>query len=92
LAAAAAVFIRNAVLETPSTPEIIADSYRLTRTELRVLLAIVSVGGVPRVAQALGIAESTVKTHLGNLFEKTGANSQAGLVKLVAGFSYSFVG
>jgi DNA-binding CsgD family transcriptional regulator len=92
LAAAAAVFVRNAVLETPSTPDVIADIYRLTRTELRVLLAIVSVGGVPRVAQALGIAESTVKTHLGNLFEKTGATRQTDLVKLVAGFSYPFVG
>jgi DNA-binding CsgD family transcriptional regulator len=92
LAAAAAVFVRNAMLEMPSTPEIIADIYRLTRTELRVLLAIVSVGGVPRVAQALGIAESTVKTHLGNLFEKTGATCQADLVKLVAGFSYPFIG
>jgi DNA-binding NarL/FixJ family response regulator len=92
LAAVAAVFVRNAVLETPSTPEIIADIYRLTRTELRVLLAVVSVGGVPRVAQALGIAESTVKTHLGNLFEKTGATCQTDLVKLMAGFSYSFVG
>ena len=92
LAAAAAVFVRNAVLETPSTPEVIADIYRLTRTELRVLLAIVSVGGVPKVAQALGIAESTVKTHLGNLFEKTGATCQTDLVKLVAGFSYSLVG
>ena|SRR5436190_16351025 len=90
--AAAAVFVRNAVLETPSTPEIIADIYRLTRTELRVLLAIVSLGGVPRVALALGIAESTVKTHLGNLFAKTGAARQADLVKLVAGFSYPFVG
>jgi DNA-binding CsgD family transcriptional regulator len=76
----------------PSTPEIIADIYRLTRTELRVLLAIVSVGGVPRVAQALGIAESTVKTHLGNLFEKTGATCQADLVRLVARFSYPFIG
>lgn len=92
LAAAAAVFVRNAVLEMPSTPQIIADIYRLTRTELRVLLAIVSVGGVPRVAQALDIAESTVKTHLGNVFEKTGATRQADLVKLVAGFSYPFVG
>jgi DNA-binding CsgD family transcriptional regulator len=59
--------------ETRSPPEIIARAYHLTATELRVLLAIVDVGGVPESAVALGIAESTVKTHLGNLFVKTGA-------------------
>ena len=65
----------------------IAKSFRLTPTELRVLLAIVQVGGVPEVAEALGIAETTVKTHLGHIYEKTGTSRQAGLVKLVAGFS-----
>ena len=54
------------------TPEVIARAYKLTPTELRVLLAIVDVGGVPEVALVLGVAESTVKTHLGHLFEKTG--------------------
>ena len=65
----------------------IARAYKLTPTELRVLLAIVDVGGVPEVAIALGVAESTVKTHLGHLFEKTGVGRQADLVKIVAGFS-----
>jgi len=54
---------------------------------LRVLLAIVEIGGVPEVAEALGVAETTVKTHLGRLYQKTGAGRQADLVKLVAGFS-----
>ena len=63
------------------------QAFSLTPTELRVLLAIVDVGGVPEVAAALGVADTTVKTHLGRLFEKTGAARQADLVKLVAGFS-----
>jgi len=42
-----------------------------------VLLAIVEVGGVPEVSQALGIAATTVKTQLGRLFEKTGVDRQA---------------
>jgi DNA-binding CsgD family transcriptional regulator len=85
-AAAAAVFVRKAALEAPSAPETIAKVYKLTPTELRVLLAIVEVGGVPEVAAALGVAESTIKTHVGRLFEKTGAGRQADLVKLVAGY------
>jgi DNA-binding CsgD family transcriptional regulator/PAS domain-containing protein len=91
-AAAAAVFIHEAALDTPSPPEVIAKAYRLTPTELRVLLAVVEVGGVPEVSEALGIAETTVKSHLSHLFEKTGASRQADLVKLFAGFSSPLVG
>ena len=79
--AAAALFIRKSAIGIPSPPEVIARAYKLTPTELRVLLAIVEVGGVPEVAVALGVAESTVKTHLGRLFQKTGVTRQADLVK-----------
>jgi DNA-binding CsgD family transcriptional regulator len=90
--ATAALFIRKAVIELPSAPDVIARAYNLTPTELRVLLAIVEIGGVPEVAVSLGVAESTVKTHLGRLFEKTGVGRQADLVKIVAGFSMPLVG
>ena len=73
--------------KAPAPADVIGKAFKLTPAELRVLLAIVDVGGVPEVAAALGVAESTVKTHLGRLFEKTGAGRQADLVKLVAGFS-----
>ncbi|MFZ2065396.1 MAG: LuxR C-terminal-related transcriptional regulator [Xanthobacteraceae bacterium] len=85
--AAAALFVRRAALDAPSPPEVIARTFRLTPMELRVLLAVVEVGGVPEVAVALGIAETTVKTHLGRTYQKTGTARQAELVKLVAGFS-----
>jgi DNA-binding CsgD family transcriptional regulator len=86
-AAAAAVFVHKAALDTPSPPEAIARAYKLTPMELRVSLAIVEVGGVPEVAEALGIAETTVRTHLHQTFQKTGVNRQADLVKLVAAYS-----
>jgi len=86
-AAAAALFVQKAALATHSPPEVIAKTYRLTPMELRILLAIVEVGGVPEVAEALGIGESTVKTHLGRVYEKTGAHRQADLVKLFAGYT-----
>ncbi len=85
--AVAAVFVHKAALDQPSPPEAIAKSYRLTPTELRVLLAVVQIGGGPEVAKALGIGEETVKTHVARLYEKTGARRQADLVKLVAGFA-----
>src|SRR5215468_1267232 len=90
--AVAAVFIRKAEIETPSPPEVIAKHYQLTPTELRVLLAIVEIGGVRETSDALGVSESTVKTHLHRVFSKTGTSRQADLVKLVASFSSPLVG
>jgi DNA-binding CsgD family transcriptional regulator len=91
-AAVAAVFVRKAALDVPSVPQVIAKSYRLTPTELRVLLALVEVGGVSEVVATLGIARTTVKMHLRRLFEKTGTGRQADLVKLVAGFASPLAG
>jgi DNA-binding CsgD family transcriptional regulator len=86
-AAAAALFVQKAALATHSPPEVIAKTYRLTPMEVRVLLAIVEVGGAPQVAETLGIGEGTVKTHLKRLYQKTGARRQADLVKLFAGYT-----
>jgi DNA-binding CsgD family transcriptional regulator len=85
--AVAALFVRKAALEVFSPSGVIGEMYNLTPTELRVLLAIVDVGGVPEVAASLGVAATTIRTHLSRLFEKTGVGRQADLVKLVAGFS-----
>jgi DNA-binding CsgD family transcriptional regulator/PAS domain-containing protein len=89
--AVAALLVRKVEMEPPSLPTLISKTFSLTPTELRVLLAIVDVGGVPEVAEALGIAETRVRTHLGRLFDKTGTGRQADLVKLVAGFCNPFV-
>jgi DNA-binding CsgD family transcriptional regulator/PAS domain-containing protein len=88
--AIAAMFVRKASLDAPSSLEILAKLYSLTVSELRVLQAMVEVGGVPAVAAALGISEATVKTHLHHLFVKTGAVRQADLVKLVASHASPF--
>jgi DNA-binding CsgD family transcriptional regulator/PAS domain-containing protein len=90
--AVAALFVHRAALDRPSPPEAIATAYKLTPMELRALLALVEIGGVAEVAEALGIAVTTVKTHLGHVYEKTGARRHADLVKLVAGFSNPLFG
>jgi DNA-binding CsgD family transcriptional regulator len=89
--AVATLFVRKAELETAPPSEVIGKTYKLTPTELRVLLAIVNVGGVRQVAGNLGVADTTIKTHLGRLFEKTGVSRQADLVKLVASYSSMLV-
>jgi DNA-binding CsgD family transcriptional regulator len=85
-AAAAAVFVQKALLDVPPPQEAIAKLYKLTPMELRVLFAIVQVGGVPEVAAMMGSSGSTIRTHLRRLFSKTGTDRQAELVKLVAGY------
>jgi DNA-binding CsgD family transcriptional regulator/PAS domain-containing protein len=84
--AVAAVFVCKAALDLPHPLETIAGTFKLTPAELRVLMAIVEIGGVPEVAPVLGISETTVKTHLQRIFAKTDTNRQADLVKLVAGY------
>jgi DNA-binding CsgD family transcriptional regulator/PAS domain-containing protein len=90
-AAVAAVVVRKAAIETPSPAEAVARSYGLTPSELRVMLASIEVGGVAETADALGIGEATVKTHLHRVFGKTGASRQADLVRLVAAFANPLV-
>jgi DNA-binding CsgD family transcriptional regulator len=68
----------------------VAQFYELTTAERRVLSAVLDTGGVRGVAIALGVAEATIKTHLQNIFGKTGVRRQIDLVKLViAGVSES---
>ncbi len=83
--AVAAVFIRNSAPNTPPPLEAIAKLYRLTASEIRILDAVLRVNGVKAMADALGLSQATVKTHLQNVFRKTGTKRQSDLVKLVAG-------
>jgi len=89
--AVGALFVWRAELDGRSGAGLIDRTFDLTPAELRVLQSIVEVGGVPETAIALGIAETTVKTHLHRVFAKTGVSRQADLVKLAAGFSNPLV-
>ena len=85
--AVGALLVWKAEVDSQSWAGLIDRTFGLTPAELRVLQSIVDVGGVPETAAALGIAETTVKTHLHRVFAKTGVSRQADLVKLAAGFS-----
>ena len=89
--ATAALFIRKAAFELPSPPEMVANQFKLTPAEVRVLFAIIEIGGVPEVAPVLGISDQTVKSHLHHIYEKTGTKRQADLVKLIASYSGALI-
>lgn len=82
IGAVAALFINEILLALPSPLEKIAERYRLTPSELRVLSAVFDEGGVREIAARLGISVATVKTHLNHIFSKTGTRRQADLVRL----------
>jgi DNA-binding CsgD family transcriptional regulator/PAS domain-containing protein len=91
--AAAALFVHKTDIITPSLPDALTRHFKLTPSELRILLAMIEeAGGVAEVAQKLGVTTNTVKTHLARLYAKTGTSRQADLIKVVAGFSAPFLG
>lgn len=85
--AVAAVFVRKTSSASPPPLEALAKLYRLTASEIRVIDAVMKVSGVKALAEALGLTQATVKTHLHNVFRKTGTARQSELVKLMAGFA-----
>ncbi len=86
-AASAALFVHKAALNVSSQPEVIAKAYGLTPSELTVLFTMTDALGVRDIAKILGLSQATIKTHLHNLFGKTGTKRQSELMKLVASFS-----
>lgn len=86
-AAVAALFVRRAEIDPATAFDAIGSAFRLTPNETRVLAAVVEINGAAAIGSVLGMSEATVKTHLHHLFQKTGAERQADLVRLVAGYA-----
>lgn len=57
--------------------------FGLTTSEAKTALAVVAGGGVQQVCEVLGLRPMTVRGYLRQVFDKTGAHSQAELVRLV---------
>ncbi|MGQ0455564.1 MAG: response regulator transcription factor [Hyphomicrobium sp.] len=83
LGAAAALFITEADRIAPSLDGL-ARLFELTPAETRVLEKIASGMNRKETAAALGLADSTVKTHLENIYAKTGAPDRSALCRLAA--------
>jgi DNA-binding CsgD family transcriptional regulator len=67
-----------------SAGAILRKSFGLTAAEARVALLVGQGMSGPQAASALGIADATVKTHLGRCFAKLGVNSQVMLARLIS--------
>jgi DNA-binding CsgD family transcriptional regulator len=74
-------------LAAPEPLEALARAYALTPRELQVFVGIMRFGGVTEVARTYGISPTTVRTHLQNIFDKTGVRRQADLARIASAFS-----
>lgn len=85
--AMAAIFVAPALAAPPAPMTAVAALFDLTPAEARVLELTGAGRTNAEIAAALGVAVSTVRSHLLRLFDKTGTNRQAELVGLLASFS-----
>ncbi|PAQ00966.1 helix-turn-helix transcriptional regulator [Mesorhizobium mediterraneum] len=81
-AAVAAVFIGNAPDEHDAA-DMLATAFGLTLAETRVLASLLAGHTLAETGASLHIASTTTKTHLDNIFQKTGVSRQADLMRLV---------
>src|SRR5215471_6987049 len=85
--AAAALFVTVKDGGASSFAEAIAAMFGLSAAEERTLERLLAGDTLAEAADTLGIAVTTVRTHLTHIFDKTGASRQAELIRLAAKFS-----
>jgi len=81
--ATAAVFITGPTDAGPEDMGAVAANFGLSPAEARMLAHLASGASISEAAQALGISTNTAKTHLANIFSKTGVSRQVDLIALV---------
>jgi DNA-binding CsgD family transcriptional regulator/PAS domain-containing protein len=82
-AAETAVFIQPPAVQLPLPGEALMQLYSLTPSELRVAIAMIPGLSVQEVANILGVGEATIRSHLKNMFVKTGTTRQAEFLQLL---------
>lgn len=81
--AVAALFVTDPARPPALPPGAIIQRFGLTPSELRVALALTEGKSPAAIAAQHGISLATVRTHLRRLYEKTGSDGQAALVRTV---------
>lgn len=85
--AAAAIFVSSAVSHHSLVRDVLQSLFALTPAEVRVFELIADGASTHEAADALGVARSTLRTHLLRVFAKTGVNRQADLIRMATALS-----
>ena len=80
--ATAALFVSSAAVTHDLDLDLLAPLFDLTPAEIRVFNLIAGGRTPQEIAIEIGVAVSTVRTHLLRVFEKTGINRQADLIRM----------
>lgn len=78
-----ALFVKLEAPDAPAIGKLLTQLYGLTPREVAVLMPIIDGRTLQETSDALGIMITTTRTHLNQLFAKTGTHSQAQLVATV---------
>ena len=81
---AAVVFVARANMMPPADIGTVARIYGLTPAETRVLQHLMAGASLAEAATALGVSETTAKTHRNHIFLKTGVSRRTDLFALIA--------
>lgn len=81
--AAAVLFLTDPDCEHRVREDVLQLQFGLTRAEIAIALAILPGDGLAAAARRLGVFATTARTHLDNVFRKTGTRRQAQLVRLI---------
>jgi len=81
--AAAILFLTDPDCEHRVREDALQLQFGLTRAEVTITLAILRGDGLAAAARRLGVSATTARTHLDNVFHKTGTRRQAQLVRLI---------
>lgn len=79
----AAVFVTRRGEQQPMAIEILRTVFDLTPAEARISILIAKGDGPAAISESLGVSVSTIRTHLGHIFQKTGSRDQLALSSLV---------
>jgi len=79
----AVVFISDSGLSLVSPTQLVHDLYGLTAAETRLALLLLGGQTIREAVAVLGVSRNTAHSQLASIFRKTGANSQAELVRIL---------
>jgi DNA-binding CsgD family transcriptional regulator len=80
----AALYVIDPLQHARLDEQLLRRAYLLSRAEIRVVNELLQGQSVEGVAEALNVSVHTIRTHLKNIFAKTGTCRQAELVRLMS--------
>ena len=81
--AACAIFVSDPEADVETDDDVLRHLYGFSRAQARIASAMLRGQRAPDIADHLGVSLNTVRTHLKQIFAKTGVTRQADLVRLL---------